>query len=144
MTRFVIGLLLGLLLGIAGTSAFLITAGGGDYLIVTSPKVRDLEAKLDAANNDLKNANQEREWQRKRLDEFSELTTKLESRFSALSARFEALAGQAQHEPGETAPLPTPSPSLAEASPPPSRAAAHERPARAGAATPRPDAEATP
>jgi len=105
MTRFTIGLLLGLLLGIAGASAFLITAGGGDYLILSSPRVRQLEASL-------KQAEQERQWFAKRLDEFSDLTTKLESRFVSLSNRFEALSAEAHRDEAqprtEPSPLPTP------------------------------------
>lgn len=85
MTRFIIGLLLGLLLGIGGTAAFLITAGGGDYLIVSSPRVRELEAAL-------KNVDQDRQWLRTRLDEANESLAKLESRFSGLAARFESMA----------------------------------------------------
>lgn len=87
MTRFLIGLLLGLLLGIGGTAAFLITAGGGDYLVVSSPRVRELEASL-------KNVEQDRAWLRERLTEANDALAKLESRFSGLSARFEALSDQ--------------------------------------------------
>ncbi|HYC21172.1 MAG TPA: hypothetical protein VEI94_00640 [Candidatus Bathyarchaeia archaeon] len=101
MSRFVIGLLLGLLLGIAGTSAFLITAGGGDYLISSSPRVRELEATL-------KEAEKEREGLSKRLDQFTDMTTRLESRFIALGARFEALAKQAGKEPDVPSDHPTP------------------------------------
>lgn len=85
MTRFIIGLLLGLLLGIGGTAAFLITAGGGDYLVVQSPRVRELEAAL-------KNVDQDRQWLRSRLDEANDSLAKLESRFSGLAARFESMA----------------------------------------------------
>ncbi|HEY8515977.1 MAG TPA: hypothetical protein VIS07_10735 [Candidatus Binatia bacterium] len=88
MTRFTIGLLLGLLIGIAGTAAFLITAGGGDYLIVTSPRVRELEAAL-------KNVDQDRQWLRERLDEAHDALAKLESRFTALAARFESITSAA-------------------------------------------------
>ncbi len=87
MSRFLIGLLLGLLLGIGGTAAFLITAGGGDYLVVSSPRVRELEAAL-------KNVDQDRAWLRDRLKEANDALAKLESRFSSLAARFEALSDQ--------------------------------------------------
>lgn len=97
MTRFIIGLLLGLLLGIGGTAAFLITAGGGDYLIVASPRVRELEASL-------KNVDQDRQWLRTRLEESNESLAKLESRFSGLAARFESMAAGGTTEP----PTPTP------------------------------------
>jgi hypothetical protein len=88
MSRFFIGLLLGLLLGIGGASAFLITAGGGDYLVSSSPRVRELEASL-------KNSDQDREWLRKRLGEATDATARLESRFVALSERFDSLVGDA-------------------------------------------------
>lgn len=90
MTKFLIGLLLGLILGIGGASAFLITAGGGDYLVGTSPRVRELEASL-------REAQQERQWLRGRLSEASELSNRLESRFLALAAKFEALANDTGH-----------------------------------------------
>lgn len=101
MTRFIIGLLLGLLLGIGGTAAFLITAGGGDYLIVSSPRVRELEASL-------KNVDQDRQWLRTRLDEANESLAKLESRFSGLAARFESMAGAAGATVSGDAPAPSP------------------------------------
>ena len=89
MSKFVIGLLLGLLIGIGGTAAFLITAGGGDYLILSSPRVKELEGAL-------KNVDQDRQWLRSRLDEANDALAKLESRFSGLAARFEGMAaGQA-------------------------------------------------
>jgi len=102
MTRFIIGLLLGLLLGIGGTAAFLITAGGGDYLITQSPRVRELEASL-------KNVDTDRQWLRSRLNESNETLAKLESRFSALAARFESLSG-GTHD-GAAVPAPTNEPS---------------------------------
>ncbi len=89
MSRFIIGLLLGLLIGIGGTAAFLITAGGGDYLIVASPRVKELEGSL-------KNVDQDRQWLRSRLAEANDSLAKLESRFSALAARFESMAAGQQ------------------------------------------------
>lgn len=88
MTKFIIGLLLGLILGIGGTAAFLISAGGGDYLVSTSPRVRELETSL-------KQADQEREWLRGQLRDSNEILVKLESRFVALATRFEDLGSQA-------------------------------------------------
>lgn len=84
MTKFIMGLLLGLILGIGGTAAFLISAGGGDYLVVTSPRVRELEASL-------KQGDQEREWLRGQLRDSSQMLVKLESRFIGLATRFEDL-----------------------------------------------------
>ena len=95
MTKFLIGLLLGLILGVAGASAFLITAGGGDYFVGASPRVRELEASL-------READQERQWLRGRLSEATEMGNRLESRFITLAARFEALGGK----PADTVPSP--------------------------------------
>ncbi|MBM4269512.1 MAG: hypothetical protein FJ144_23400 [Deltaproteobacteria bacterium] len=88
MTKFIMGLLLGLILGIGGTAAFLITAQGGDYLVATSPRVRELEATL-------KQGDSEREWLRHQLRESSDSLTRLESRFVGLSERFDRLGGAA-------------------------------------------------
>jgi hypothetical protein len=96
MTRFLVGLLLGALVGIAGTAAFLIVYGGGDYLVSTSPRVRQLEAQLGSADED-------RDWLKARLREATETTQRLESRFDALAARFERLGSA----PVEPAPAPT-------------------------------------
>ena len=85
MTRFLVGLLLGALVGIAGTAAFLIVYGGGDYLVSTSPRVKQLEAQLGSADED-------RDWLKARLRDATETTHRLESRFDALAARFERLA----------------------------------------------------
>jgi hypothetical protein len=109
MTRFLIGLLLGLLLGIGGTAAFLITAGGGDYLVVTSPRVRELEATL-------KSVDQDRTWLRARLGEANDAMAKLESRFSTLAARFETLSNEVARDGGGQdggAPQPTPTADVA-------------------------------
>jgi hypothetical protein len=96
MSRFVIGLLLGLLAGIAGTSAFLIVYGGGDYLVSTSPRVRELEASL-------RNVDEDRDWLKTRLRESTESTQRLESRFEALAARFESITSNAASLPAPTA-----------------------------------------
>lgn len=101
MSRFIIGLLLGLLLGIGGTAAFLITAGGGDYLIVSSPRVKELEGAL-------KNVDQDRQWLRARLAEANDSLAKLESRFSGLAARFESMAATQGGAAAPAAPAPAP------------------------------------
>ncbi len=95
MTKFLIGLLLGLILGAAGAFAFLLTAGGADYFVGASPHVRKLEASL-------READQERQWLRGRLSEATEMGNRLESRFITLAARFEALGGK----PADTVPSP--------------------------------------
>ena len=115
MSRFIIGLLLGLLIGIGGTAAFLITAGGGDYLIVASPRVKELEGAL-------KNVDQDRQWLRSRLAEANDSLAKLESRFSGLAARFESMA--ATQGGGAAAPAPSPAPEAAAGSAPEAAAAA--------------------
>jgi hypothetical protein len=110
MSKFVIGLLLGLLIGIGGTAAFLITAGGGDYLILSSPRVKELEGAL-------KNVDQDRQWLRSRLDEANDALAKLESRFSGLAARFVGMAaGQAGA--GAAAPAAAPAAEPARETPP--------------------------
>lgn len=86
--RFLVGLLLGMIVGIGVTTAFLVAAGGGDYLISVSPRVRELETSLKIASTD-------RESLRKRLGEADEAMARLESRFSALASRFEVLSGAA-------------------------------------------------
>lgn len=104
MTKFVIGLLLGLILGVAGAAGFLITAQGGDYLIGTSPRVRELEA-------DLRDGQREREWLRERLAEGNKLVESLESRFVGLAARFETLSAAPRspaQPPPAARPLPAP------------------------------------
>ncbi|MEO2169604.1 MAG: hypothetical protein ABGY42_16095 [bacterium] len=90
MTKFLIGLLLGLILGAAGASGFLITAGGGDYFVGASPRVRELEASL-------REGQQERQWLRGRLSAATESASRLESRFLGLAARFEALSDETGH-----------------------------------------------
>jgi hypothetical protein len=97
MTKFLIGLLLGLILGAAGASGFLITAGGGDYFVGASPRVRELEASL-------REGRQERQWLRGRLSEATESASRLESRFLGLAARFEVLSDEAGY-PEEVLPL---------------------------------------
>lgn len=115
MSRFIIGLLLGLLIGIGGTAAFLITAGGGDYLIVSSPRVKELEGAL-------KNVDQDRQWLRSRLAEANDSLAKLESRFSGLAARFESMA--ATQGGGAAAPAPVPAPEATPGAAPDAGAAA--------------------
>lgn len=128
MTRFIIGLLLGLLIGIGGTAAFLITAGGGDYLVVSSPRVRELEAAL-------KNVEQDRQWLRSRLGEASESMAKLESRFESLAARFESLSGTVHR--GAVTAEPSSDPETAK-SPAADGAASAGRSGRPPSATPQP------
>jgi hypothetical protein len=92
MTRFVIGLLLGAIVGIAGTAAFLVVYGGADYLVSTSPKLRQLEAELSRSDED-------REWLKSRLRDATDVTHRLEARFEALAARFERLGSTGSEPP---------------------------------------------
>jgi hypothetical protein len=78
--RFLFGLLLGTILGSAAT-AFFLSSGGSDYLIATSPRVRQLE-------EDLHKSDQERQYLTKRLEDFTGLMEKLEARFIELEKRF--------------------------------------------------------
>ncbi|MFM8410145.1 MAG: hypothetical protein ACKOCT_07690, partial [Alphaproteobacteria bacterium] len=50
--RFLIGLLLGMILGIGATAFFLTTGKGGDYLIFSSPRALEMEARLKASESD--------------------------------------------------------------------------------------------
>lgn len=119
MSRFLIGLLLGALLGIGGTAAFLIAYGGGDYLVSTSPRVRELEAQL-------RDAEVERDWLKGQLREATDLVQRLESRFDGLAVRFERLARQASSSEGQ------------------SSRGASDRPSTPAPAEPTPAASATP
>lgn len=109
MTKFIVGLLLGLILGAVGSAGFLVTAGGGDYLVVSSPHVRELQGSL-------READRERDWLREQLRASTDAVTKLESRFLGLATRFEDLSertrSQASAPPVTAVPaaLPTPTP----------------------------------
>jgi hypothetical protein len=109
MTKFVVGLLLGLILGAVGAAGFLVTAGGGDYLVVSSPHVRELQGSL-------READRERDWLREQLRASTDAVTRLESRFLGLATRFEDLnertRSQASAPPVADPPtaLPTPTP----------------------------------
>lgn len=85
MTKFIVGLLLGLILGAVGAAGFLVTAGGGDYLVVSSPHVRELQGSL-------READRERDWLREQLRASTDAVTRLESRFLGLATRFEDLS----------------------------------------------------
>lgn len=100
--RFLIGLLLGMLVGIGGTAFFLTTGKGGDYLIGSSPRVLEMEARLKASEGD-------REAVRKRLGEADAALARLEARVAALAGRPEAgtatgaAAAAAAHAPAAAA-----------------------------------------
>ncbi len=102
MTRFVIGFLIGVILGAAGMGAFLVVGHGSDYFVSASPRVRELEAGLREGQH-------EREWLRARLTEANDALGRLESRFVGLAQRFESLAGQPPLAPPRLRPQAVPS-----------------------------------
>ena len=118
--RFLIGLLLGMILGIGATAFFLTTGKGGDYLIGSSPRVLEMEARLKASGSD-------RDSFRKRLAEADAALARIEARIGALGARGAAapatgtpgttdLRGDAKPDAGSPAPslAPTTTPEAAE------------------------------
>ena len=81
--RFFFGLLLGAMVGIGGT-AYFFSAGGGDYLLASSPRVLHLE-------EDLRRVGQEREQLAKKLEETTALVEKTTEKFTDLERRFQTL-----------------------------------------------------
>ncbi len=78
--RFLIGLLLGIILGIGAAAFFLTTGKGGDYLIGTSPRVVAMEERLKGFEAD-------RDSFRKRLAEADAALARVEARIGTLGAR---------------------------------------------------------
>jgi hypothetical protein len=76
MLRFLIGLLIGTIVGVVGTAYFFST-GGGDYLIASSPRVRHLEEALNRANQEL-------ERMAKKLEEAAATIEKVSAKFAEL------------------------------------------------------------
>ncbi len=93
--RFLFGLLLGTILG-SGATAFFLSSGGSDYLIATSPRVRQLE-------EDLHKSDQERQYLTKRLEDFAGLMERLEARFVELENRYGNVLKES-HKPTEEIP----------------------------------------
>jgi len=81
--RFLFGLLIGAIVGVAGT-AYFFSMGGGDYLLVSSPRVNRLE-------HDLQQVTQEREQVAKKLEETTTVVEKMTTRFTDLERRFHTL-----------------------------------------------------
>jgi uncharacterized protein YlxW (UPF0749 family) len=92
--RFLFGLLLGTLIGGAATAYFL-SSGGSDYLIATSPRVRQLE-------EDLRDSNQERQYMVKKLEDSAALVERLEARFVELEKRFENVLEKSRKNAGKS------------------------------------------
>lgn len=78
--RFLIGLLLGIILGIGAAAFFLTTGKGGDYLIGTSPRVVAMEERLKAFEAD-------RDSFRKRLAEADAALARVEARVGSMTGR---------------------------------------------------------
>ena len=102
-SRFVLGLLLGVIVG-GGGAAYFFSSGGGDYLIATSEKVRRLE-------EDLRKSERESEFLARKLDEVADLAEKfegkfekLETTFTDLTARLERILAEHQARHGEARP----------------------------------------
>jgi hypothetical protein len=77
------GFLLGFVLGAIGTG-FLVTSGAGNYLIEANPRVQELEAKIREADD-------QRAFVTRRLEEVAHVTEKMASRFEELQDRFDSL-----------------------------------------------------
>ena len=103
--RFLFGFLLGIIIGSAAT-AFFLSSGGGDYLIATSPRVRQLE-------EDLRKSEQEGQYMAKRLEDFAALMEKMEAKFVELEKRFENIPEERRKNAEE-------SPAAGQTEPPPS------------------------
>lgn len=81
--KVLVGFLIGFILGVAGT-VFLVTSGAGNYLIAANPRVQELESKIREAED-------QRAFVTRRLEEVSQLTERMATRFEQLQDRFVAL-----------------------------------------------------
>ncbi len=84
MFRFVLGLLLGIILGSGGTAYFFSVAGGGDYLLASSQRVHKLE-------QDFQRVSQERDLVTKKLEDTTTRVQEIGNKFEALERRLRAL-----------------------------------------------------
>lgn len=118
MIRFLFGLLVGAIAGVAGTT-YLFSTSGGDYLLLSSQRVSRLE-------EDLRRTVQEREQVVKKLDDAAALSEKMAAKFNDLEQRFQKLEAASQKPateppPEQTAPTTVEPQQVApEAMPPPS------------------------
>ena len=107
------GFLLGFILGAIGTG-FLVTSGAGNYLIAANPRVQELESKIREAED-------QRAFVTRRLEEVARLSEKMATRFEELSDRFVALERAQRDAAGAAAPTvtatPIPPPETAEPAP---------------------------
>ena len=104
MFRFVLGLLLGIILGSGGTAYFFSVAGGGDYLLTSSQRVSKLEQELQRVS-------QERDFVTKKLEDTTNRVQEMANKFETLERRFRAIeettpkAPGAEKEKGQTSSL---------------------------------------
>jgi hypothetical protein len=82
--RFVLGLLIGIILGSGGTAYFFSVAGGGDYLLTSSQRVYKLE-------QDLQRVSQERDFVTKKLEDMTTRVQEMANKFNELERRFRTL-----------------------------------------------------
>jgi hypothetical protein len=98
--RFLIGLLVGIIVGV-GATAYFFAMGGGDHLISASPRVLRLE-------EDLRRVAQERDQITKKLEDTTARIERITTAFSDLERRFQHLenlgqkpAAEASHGAGQ-------------------------------------------
>jgi hypothetical protein len=94
--RFFLGLLLGIIAGVAGT-AYFFSMSGGDYLLVSSARVLRLE-------EDLRRVVQEREQITRKLEEATGVIENITTRFTDLERRFHTLETISNQAPGQRTP----------------------------------------
>ena len=93
MFRFVLGLLLGIILGSGGTAYFFSVAGGGDYLLTSSQRVSKLEQELQRVS-------QERDFVTKKLEDTTNRVQEMANKFETLERRFHTIEETAPKAPG--------------------------------------------
>jgi tRNA A37 N6-isopentenylltransferase MiaA len=91
--RFVLGLLVGIILGAGGTAYFFSVAGGGDYLLTSSQRVYKLE-------QDLQRVSQERDAVTRKLEDMTNRMQEMANKFNDLERRFRALEETTPKTPG--------------------------------------------
>jgi hypothetical protein len=93
--RFLLGLLLGFILGAAGVG-YLVQSGAGDLIVRRTEAVQDLQRRLGEVE-------QERDQLGRRLEEVSTRAGRMESAFNELEHRFRELEQQAPGGPSRPA-----------------------------------------
>ena len=92
MFRFILGLLIGIIFGSAGTAYFFSVAGGGDYLLTSSQRVYKLE-------QDLQRVSQERDFVTKKLEDTTNRVQEMAGKFEELERRFRTVEESSQKPP---------------------------------------------